>query len=155
MKNQEINNNLYNKTDNDTESSINTEFYININSVSFDEIKQSLIVFNEDGQNCTIITICSEKGPEFTDLENIYNSQNIEFISNKDSSKSIKNIPSEKNENNDENKTENKIDFKRLKTFRGSSRKEILDNLFNFLNITGLTEEQKNYTLLIIILKLF
>ena len=145
LKNQEINNELYNKTEDDKEDLINTELDININSVSFDEIKPSLIVFNEDGQSCTIITTCSEKDPEFKDLENLYNSQNIEFLSNKVRSRSLKNIPiAKKNENNIENKTENKFDYKRLKTFRNLSRKEILDNLFNFLNITGLSEEQKN-----------
>ena len=69
----------------------------------------------------------------------MYNSQNIE-------------IQTQKNKTKKEN-TLNKDEIellkanKKLKNFRNLTRKEILDNLFNFMNITDLTEEQINQIL--------
>ena len=131
LKNQEINQKYMNETDEEKERLINNELNIKIDSISFDEIKPSLIVFNEDGNSCTIITTCSEKDPEFKDLQNLYRSQNLELLADKIHRKNTKE-PKEKKE------------YQKLRTFRELSRNEILDNLLNFLNVSGFTEEQRN-----------
>ena len=61
---------------------INKQLSIEIYSVSFDKIKPSLVVFNKDGNSCTIITTCEEKESEFKNLNNLYNSQNISIKNN-------------------------------------------------------------------------
>ena len=63
IKNQELNQKILNEANEgkEKEKLINEELNIKIDSVSFDEIKPSLIVFNEDGDSCTVITTCSEK----------------------------------------------------------------------------------------------
>ena len=139
MKNQEIYDKLNKIKDEEKENFINTELNINITSVSFDEIKPSLIIFNDDCKTFTILTTCSENEEEFKNLEILYNSQNIE-------------IQTQKNKTKKEN-TLNKDEIellkanKKLKNFRNLTRKEILENLFNFMNITDLTEEQINQIL--------
>ena len=135
LKNQEINKKLMNETDENKEKAINKELTININSVSFDEIKPSLIVFNEDGESCTIITTCSEQDSEFQDLQNLYNLQDPEYLANinKGKSKSDKNVQAQVKTN----------PVSKLKRFRELSRNEILDNVFNFLNLNDLSEIEK------------
>ena len=135
LKNQEINKKLMNETDENKEKAINKELTININSVSFDEIKPSLIVFNEDGESCTIITTCSEQDSEFQDLQNLYNLQDPEYLANinKGKSKSDKNVQAQVKIN----------PVSKLKRFRELSRNEILDNVFNFLNLSDLSEIEK------------
>ena len=132
IKSQEINKKLMNEADEQKEKLIYEELKIKIDSISFDEIKPSLIVFNEDGDSCTIITTCSEQDPEFKDLERLYNSQNIDFLSSKIHSKKKKNM------------TKAITNYKKLTTFRNLSRNEIFDSLLSFLNVVGITEEEKN-----------
>ena len=50
---------------------------IDINSITYDDIKPSLVVFNNDGNSVTILTTCSENEQEFKNLEKLYNSQNM------------------------------------------------------------------------------
>ena len=129
IKSQEINKKIMNENDDKKEKLINKELNIKIDSISFDSIKPSLIVFNEDGNSCTIITTCSERDPEFTNLERLYNSQNIEYLSY---------IINKRNKPNNE-----KINYNTLKAFRDLSGDEILDNLLNFLNVSGIEDEKK------------
>ena len=77
IKSEEINQNIINSNDEEKSQLINKELNIEISSVSFDIIKPSLVVFNEDGGSCTIITTCKESDIEFKNLEKLYNSQNI------------------------------------------------------------------------------
>ena len=114
IKSQRINQKLMNEGEEEKSILINKQLSIEIDSVSFDKIKPSLVVFNKDGNSCTIITTCEEKESEFKNLNNLYNSQNI----------SIKN-----------NET--------LRNFRKLNNNEILENLLRFLNVSSLTSEQK------------
>ena len=128
IKNQELNQKILNEANEgkEKEKLINEELNIKIDSVSFDEIKPSLIVFNEDGDSCTVITTCSEKDEEFKDLERLYNTQNAEFISSKYRTKSLGNI-----------------NYKKLQRFRDLSRQEILDSLLGFLNVAFNDDDRK------------
>ena len=110
IKNQEINQKLMKENDDEKEKFINQNLTINIDSVSFDEIKPSLVVFNEDGDSCTIITTCPENDSEFKTLQKLYNTQN---------------------------KRET------LRSFRSLGNEEILNNLLNFLNVSGFDDKQK------------
>jgi len=110
IKNQEINQRLMKENDDEKEQFINQNLTINIDSVSFDEIKPSLVVFNEDGDSCTIITTCPENDSEFKTLQKLYNIQN---------------------------KRET------LRSFRDLGNEEILNNLLNFLNVSGFDDKQK------------
>ena len=110
IKNQEINQRLMKENDDEKEQFINQNLTINIDSVSFDEIKPSLVVFNEDGDSCTIITTCLENDSEFKTLQKLYNIQN---------------------------KRET------LRSFRDLGNEEILNNLLNFLNVSGFDDKQK------------
>ena len=98
------------ENDDEKEQFINQNLTINIDSVSFDEIKPSLVVFNEDGDSCTIITTCPENDSEFKTLQKLYNIQN---------------------------KRET------LRSFRDLGNEEILNNLLNFLNVSGFDDKQK------------
>ena len=113
IKSQGINQKLMNEREEEKDRLINNELKIEIDSVSFDKIKPSLIVFNEDENSCTIITTCDEKEQEFKNLEKLYNSQNIP-----------------------------KSNKEKLRNFRKLNNYEILENLLRFLNISGLSEEQ-------------
>ena len=129
IKNQEINRKILNENEEKKEKLINNGLNIKIDSISFDSIKPSLIVFNEDGDSCTIITTCTEKEEEFINLERLYNSQNIEYLSY---------IINKGNKPNKEIKN-----YKKLKAFRDLSGDEILENLLNFLNVSGIKDEKK------------
>ena len=76
VKSEVINQNILNAKDEEKSQLINKELNIEISSVSFDIIKPSLVVFNEDGGSCTIITTCEENNIEFKNLEKLHNSQN-------------------------------------------------------------------------------
>ena len=76
IKDQEMNQKLMEIKDKEKEKFINSKLEIRINSVSFDEIKPSLVVFNEDGESCTIITTCQEEESEFKTLEKLYRIHN-------------------------------------------------------------------------------
>ena len=39
-----------------------------------------MVVFNNDGSSVTILTTCNENEEEFKSLENLYNSQNPEYL---------------------------------------------------------------------------
>ena len=129
IKNQELNQKIMNETNKEKEEVINEQLNIKIDSISFDEIKPSLIVFNEDGDSCTIITTCSEKDQEFKDLELLYNTQNTELIGSKYRSKSEHNVLN--------------TNYRKLKKFRDLSRKEIFTNLISFLNININEDDEK------------
>ena len=127
IKSQEKNKKIMNENGEEKEKLINKELNIKIDSVSFDSIKPSLIVFNEDGGSCTIIATCSEKESEFQNLERLYNTQNPEYLSciiNK-------------------NKKIEQIDYKKLKPFKDLSGDEIFDNLISFLNASKIKEKKK------------
>jgi hypothetical protein len=125
IKSQKINQELFKNENEEKEEQINSLLNIKIDSISFDKIKPSLIVFNEDGYSCSIITSYSEKEKEFKTLENLYNLQNIESISSKYIKKG-------------NNKKANK-----LKSFGELNSDEIVDNLLNFLNVSGFFDEKK------------
>mgnify|MGYP002623021467 CR=1 FL=1 len=118
IKSQRINQELFNEEDEKKEKKINTHLKIKIDSISFDKIKPSLVVFNEDGLSCSIITTCSEKDNEFKNLEKLFLLQNSKLFSN------------------------NK-EVKKLKSFRQLNNDEILDNLLNFLNVIPFFNEEK------------
>ena len=118
IKSQRINQELFNLKDDIKEKTINTHLSIKIDSLSFDKIKPSLVVFNEDGNSCSIITTCPEEDDEFKNLQNLYNLQNPNLFS--------------------KNKGESK-----LKSFRKLNSNEILDNLLNFLNVSGFFNEER------------
>ena len=129
LKYQQINQKAYQDL-NENEKIINKSLTIKIDSVSFDKIKPSLVVFNEDEDSCTIITTCSENEDEFKDLEKLYYSQSIDYHRIKNNLKienMIKKIPKDK----------------KLKNFRELKGNEILDNLLSFLNVSGLDEKKK------------
>ena len=125
IKSQEINQELFKNENKEKEKQINSHLNIKIDSISFDKIKPSLVVFNEDGNSCTIITTCSEKENEFKNLEKLYKMQNIELISSKFGKKT---------NNNEINK---------LKSFGELNNDEILDSLLNFLNVSCFFNEEK------------
>ena len=118
IKSQRINQELLNLEDNKREKTINNHLSIKIDSFSFDKIRPSLVVFNEDGNSCSIITTCPEESDEFKNLQNLYNLQNSNlFFKNNRKSK--------------------------LKSFRQLNSDEILDNLLNFLNVSGYFNEER------------
>ena len=86
IKNQELNAKLMNISNDEKEKLINNNLTININSISFDQIKPSLVVFNQDGVSVNIIATCDEKENEFISLQKLFNSQNI------DETKKLKNF---------------------------------------------------------------
>ena len=125
IKSQKINQELFNKEDGIKDKEINKQLSIRIDSISFDKIKPSLVVFNEDRNSYSIITTCSEKENEFKSLAKLYNLQNIDLISSKYGKKI------------------NNKGLKKLKSFRQLNNDEILDNLLNFLNVSGFFNEEK------------
>ena len=83
IKNQELNQKDWNENDEEKqEKNINEQLEIKIDSISFDNIKPSLIVFNEDGNSSTIISTCSEKDEEFINLNKICQTQSHEKLKN-------------------------------------------------------------------------
>ena len=122
IKSQKINQELFKNEikEKEKQKQINSYLNIKIDSISFDKIRPSLVVFNEDGKSCSIITTCPEEEEEFKNLEKLYNLHDIEKIYGK--------------------KTDNKGENK-LKSFKQLSNDEILDNLLNFLNVFN--EEKK------------
>ena len=120
IKNQKLYQEIY-SSDN-KQKYINEILSINIDSSSFDNIKPSLVFFNEDEKSCTIITTCNEKDEEFKNLEKLYYSQSTEI--NK--------------LNNDKNKTI--LYKKKLRNFRDFNSTEIFETLLSFLNVSGLDE---------------
>ena len=118
---------VVNKLYNDN-SIINNYLSIKIDSITYDIINPSLVVFNNDGSSVTILTTCNENEEEFKSLENLYNSQNPEYLL------LIRNfgINGEKNVNN----------IPKLKSLKNLDYKNVLDILLNFLNVNGLSNEQ-------------
>lgn len=57
-------------------SIINESLKIKIDSITYDDIKPSLVVFNNDGNSVMFLTTCSEDEEEFKILEKLYNTQN-------------------------------------------------------------------------------
>jgi len=123
IKNQKINQELY-SSDN-KQKYINEILSINIDSSSFDKIKPSLVLFNEDEKSCTIITTCNEKDEEFKNLEKLYYSQGTDF----------------NNFKNDKNKAI--LYKKKLRNFRDFNSNEIFEQLLSFLNVSGLDETKQ------------
>ena len=80
MIRQKSNQEIINNTGEEKEKMINKKLEININSYSFDNIKPSLIVFNEDGNSSTIIVTCKKESEEFQLLEKLYKSQTNEKL---------------------------------------------------------------------------
>ena len=117
IKSQEINQKLLNENEEGKERFINNQLKINIDSISFDEIKPSLVVFNEDGGSCTIITTCSEEDAEFKDLEQLYWSQNKLKIGKLRSFRKLQN----------KEILDNLLNFINVK-FNNEQKKEILGN---------------------------
>ena len=91
---------------NDIDTSSLKSLKIDINSITYDDIKPSLIVFNNDGNSVSILTTCSEKDEEFQNLAKLYNSQDLELqkmimkhginAGNKTNLKNIKNLDDKK-----------------------------------------------------------
>ena len=82
IKDQELNLKIFEETDIEKEKLINRELEINIDSISFDNIHPSLIVFNEDGGSSTIIATSKKEEDEFKDLEKIYKTQTKDELKN-------------------------------------------------------------------------
>ena len=57
-------------------SEINQSLKIKIDSITYDDIKPSLVVFNNDGNSVMFLTTCSQNQEEFKILEKLYNTQN-------------------------------------------------------------------------------
>ena len=131
IKSQQINQHFY-LNDDEKEKSINKSLSIIIDSISFDKINPSLVVFNEDSNSCTVITTCSEDKQEFKDLELLYYTQSIDYQRNRIGI----------NNRNYVNKN-----FQKLRNFRTLKGNEILDNLLSYLNINGFNENQKKQIL--------
>ena len=112
--------------DTDNNNSIMNLLEININNISYDDIKPSLIVFNNDGMSISILTTCSEKEEEFKKLEKLYNSQNTEY-------QRLRMF------GNDGKKT-----ISKLKNLRSLEDKEILNMIINFLDVKGLSAQELN-----------
>ena len=89
-----------------------------------------MVVFNNDGSSVIILSTYNENEEEFKSLENLYNSQNREYLL------VLRNygINGEKNVNN----------ISKLKSLKNLDYKNILDILLNFLNANGLSNEQIN-----------
>jgi midasin (ATPase involved in ribosome maturation) len=66
---------------------INLSLKINIDSITYDNIKPSLVVFNNDGNSVMFLTTCSENQEEFKILEKLYNTQRTVY-------KKLKNLKS-------------------------------------------------------------
>ena len=69
------------------DSSINQSLKIRIDSITYDDIRPSLVVFNNDGNSVMFLTTCSENQEEFKVLEKLYNTQNMIY-------KKLKNLKS-------------------------------------------------------------
>ena len=82
IKNQEINQKILDEDNEKQENNINKELEIKIDSISFDNIHPSLIVFNEDGNSSTIIATCDHEDKEFIDLNKFYRIQPLEKLKN-------------------------------------------------------------------------
>ena len=78
---------LQNFSDFNDNSFINQSLKIKIDSITYDDIKPSLVVFNNDGNSVMFLTTCSENQEEFKVLEKLYNTQNIVY-------KKLKNLKS-------------------------------------------------------------
>ena len=63
----------------DKELIINGALYLNISSITYDDIKPSLVAFNNDANSITIITTCNEEQEEYKDLQKLFNSQCLEY----------------------------------------------------------------------------
>ena len=108
---------------------INELLKIKIDSITYDDIKPSLVVFNNDGNSFTILTTCSENEEEFKQLEKLYNSQNIEY---------------QKLRNYGLNKGNNIEKIAKLKNLKSLNSKDILSMLINFLDVNNLSEQEIN-----------
>ena len=164
-KNQEIKNNTIN-VDNvqindeigneimDRKQKINNYFFDN--KCILEQIKNSLIIFNDDKKSCTIIPVCSEEEPEYILLEKIHNFQNydlaklnsnnllitknIKFNDNKNKQRSLSFFINKNMKIEDifkEKSIKNMINIKSLKS------SQILDILLKFLNINEFNYEKK------------
>ena len=126
IKNQDRTN-QYLKSDNVDEKNkkINELLKITINSITYDDIKPSLVVFNNDGFSVTILTTSKENENEFKELEQLYNSQNTEY-------QRIR-----LNQNNNKS-----TEISKLKNLQSLNNKEIIDKLLSFLDVNGLSEQE-------------
>ena len=104
---------------------VNNLLNIKIDSITYDDIKPSLVVFNNDGNSVTIITSCNENEEEYKNLEKLYNSQNIEYQKLR-----YRGILDNNNLNQ----------IPKLKNIKNLDYQNILNILLNFLNVNGLSE---------------
>ena len=104
---------------------VNNLLNIKIDSITYDDIKPSLVVFNNDGNSVTIITSCNENEEEYKNLEKLYNSQNIEYQNLR-----YRGILDNNNLNQ----------IPKLKNIKNIDYQNILNILLNFLNVNGLSE---------------
>ena len=58
---------------------INGALFLNINSITYDDINPSLVAFNKDENSITIITTCKEDTLEYKNLERLYITQSFEY----------------------------------------------------------------------------
>ena len=118
--------NIYMNSDYPTKDKyINNLLNIKIDSITYDDIKPSLVVFNNDGNSVTIITSCNENEEEFKNLEKLYNSQNIEYQKQRNRGINDKDCLNQK-----------------LKNLKNLDYQNIFNILLNFLNVNGLSKEQ-------------
>ena len=80
IKNQEITKKILNSKEDEKDIYINGALFLNINSISYDDINPSLVAFNKDKDSITIITTCKEDTLEYKNLERLHISQSFEYI---------------------------------------------------------------------------
>ena len=79
IKNQEKTRQILNSKEDEKDIYINGALFLNINSISYDDINPSLVTFNKDENSITIITTCKEDTLEYKNLERLFISQSFEY----------------------------------------------------------------------------
>ena len=79
IKNQEKTRQILESKEDEKDIYINGALFLNINSISYDDINPSLVAFNKDENSITIITTCKEDTLEYKNLEKLYISQSFEY----------------------------------------------------------------------------
>jgi hypothetical protein len=79
IKNQEKTRQILNSKEDEKDIYINGALFLNINSISYDDINPSLVTFNKDENSITIITTCKEDTLEYKNLERLYITQSFEY----------------------------------------------------------------------------
>ena len=79
IKNQEKTRQIINSKEDEKNIYITGALFLNINSITYDDINPSLVTFNKDENSITIITTCKEDTLEYKNLERLFISQSFEY----------------------------------------------------------------------------